>query len=81
MHKDPPEPGSWGLSRRTFVQGSLCSLALLALPRLTRAEKAEKCNGASAGFIDPHPAMYFQALPGNKVKCLLCPKACESRGR
>ena len=77
MRKDPPESGSWGVSRRTFVQGSLCSLALLALPRLTRAEKTEKCNGTTAGFINPQPALYFQALPGNKVKCLLCPKACE----
>ena len=77
MHKDPPASGSWGLSRRTFVQGSLCSLALLALPRLTRAEKTEKSNGTAAGFINAHPALYFQALPGNKVKCLLCPKHCE----
>ena len=38
MHMDPPEPGSWRLSRRTFVQGSLCSLALLALPCPTLAE-------------------------------------------
>jgi pyruvate formate lyase activating enzyme len=74
MHKDPPEPGSWRLSRRTFVQGSLCSLALLALPCPVLASVDQ---GVKQGFINPQPALFFRSLPGNQIKCLLCPRGCE----
>jgi pyruvate formate lyase activating enzyme len=74
MHVDPPEPGSWRLSRRTFVQGSLCSLALLALPCPTLASSSP---ATKQGFLNPQPALFCQTLPGKKVKCLLCPRACE----
>ena len=74
MHEDPLEPGSWRLSRRTFVQGSLCSLALLALPCPVLASLDQ---GIKQGFITPRPALFFQTLPGNQVKCLLCPRGCE----
>ncbi len=74
MHVDPPEPGSWRLSRRTFVQGSLCSLALLALPCPVPAELHP---GLKQGYINPQPALFFRSLPNKQVKCLLCPRGCE----
>jgi pyruvate formate lyase activating enzyme len=74
MHVDPPEPGSWRLNRRTFVQGSLCSLALLALPCPARADLA---SGTRQGYLNPQPALFYQALPNNQVKCRLCPRGCE----
>jgi pyruvate formate lyase activating enzyme len=74
MHMDPLSPGSWRLSRRTFVQGSLCSLALLALPCPVRASADQ---GIQQGYIKPHPALFYKALPNKQVKCLLCPRGCE----
>lgn len=73
MQLDPREPGSWPLSRRAFVQGSFCALALLALPGPGRASVAPD---AKQGFLKPQPALYAQILPDKKVKCLLCPRAC-----
>jgi pyruvate formate lyase activating enzyme len=74
MHMDPPAQGSWHLSRRTFVRGTLCSLALLAVPGRSRADPT-LCPGK--GFLNPHPALFFRALAGKQVKCLLCPRGCE----
>ncbi len=73
MELNSRESGSLLLSRRTFVQGSLCALGLLALPRPLRASAA----GVKQGFINPQPARFFKALPNKAVKCLLCPRACE----
>lgn len=74
MQMDPQEPGSWRLSRRTFVQGSLSSLALLAFPCPTRASLNQ---GTKQGYIHPQPALFCEALPNKHVKCLLCPRGCE----
>ncbi len=74
MHADPQALGSWRLSRRTFVQGSLGTLALLTLPCPIRAWGTP---GMQQGFINPQPALYYQALPNKQVKCLLCPQGCE----
>ncbi len=74
MQLDPQSLGSWRLSRRTFVQGSLGTLALLTLPCTTRAWARP---GLQQGFINPQPALFYQALPNNQVKCLLCPQSCE----
>ncbi len=74
MHTDPPEPGSWRFSRRTFVQGSLCSLALLSLPCPVLASINE---GIKQGYINAQPALFYKALPNKQVKCELCPRGCE----
>jgi pyruvate formate lyase activating enzyme len=29
------------------------------------------------GYVNPQPALFYQALPNKQVKCLLCPKSCE----
>jgi pyruvate formate lyase activating enzyme len=74
MQFDPRESGPRPLSRRAFVQGSLGALALLTLPCPGRAFSGPDVK---QGYLKPHPALFAQALPGKKVKCLLCPRACE----
>jgi pyruvate formate lyase activating enzyme len=74
MQMDPQALGSWRLSRRTFVQGSLGTLALLTLPCPTRARVKP---GMQQGLINPQPALFYQALSNNQIKCLLCPQGCE----
>jgi len=74
MQVDPLALGSWRLSRRTFVQGSLGALALLGLPCPTRVWASPEMK---QGYINPQPALFYQALPNNQIKCLLCPQACE----
>ncbi len=74
MQLDPKEPGSRRLSRRTFVQGSLCALTLLTLPCPTRASMD---SGVKQGYLNPQPALFSETLPNKNVKCLLCPRACE----
>ncbi|MFW6122698.1 MAG: AmmeMemoRadiSam system radical SAM enzyme [Thermodesulfobacteriota bacterium] len=74
MHSDPQALGSWRLSRRSFVQGSLGALALLSLPGPLFAWGQP---GMQQGFIKPQPALFYQALANNRVKCLLCPQGCE----
>ncbi|MEJ2068917.1 MAG: AmmeMemoRadiSam system radical SAM enzyme [Syntrophobacterales bacterium] len=73
MQADPQELGSWRLSRRTFVQGSFGALALLTLPCPSRAWASP---GLKQGYVNPHPALFYQALENNWVKCLLCPNGC-----
>uniref|UniRef100_A0A7C3Z0A5 AmmeMemoRadiSam system radical SAM enzyme n=1 Tax=Desulfobacca acetoxidans TaxID=60893 RepID=A0A7C3Z0A5_9BACT len=73
MQTDPQEMGSWRLSRRTFVQGSLSTLALLALPCPARASLS---RGMKQGFINPQPALFFEILPEKQVRCHLCPRGC-----
>jgi len=78
MHMDPQAPGSWPLSRRTFVQGGLCSLALLAFPCPTRASLSLGSSlGLQPGYVNPQPALFNRPLPDKKIKCLLCPRTCE----
>ena len=74
MYSDPQALGSWRLSRRSFVQGSLGALALLSLPCPLFAWGKP---GMQQGFIKPQPALFYQALANNRVKCLLCPQGCE----
>ena len=74
MQLDPQELGSWRLSRRAFVQGSLGALALLSLPSPTRAMVTP---GLKQGYISPQPALFYKVLPNNQIKCLLCPRGCE----
>jgi pyruvate formate lyase activating enzyme len=73
MQTDPAQPGSWRLNRRTFVAGSLCSLALLALACPARASRSPE---PQQGYVNPQPALFTQTLPDKQVKCLLCPRAC-----
>jgi pyruvate formate lyase activating enzyme len=73
MQLDPQALGSRRLSRRTFVQGSLGALALLTLPCPARAWVHP---GMKQGFMNPQPALFYQVLPHNRVKCLLCPQGC-----
>jgi pyruvate formate lyase activating enzyme len=74
MHVDPQALGSRRLSRRTFVQGSLGALALLTLPCPLRAQVSPSLK---QGYVDPQPALFYQTLEDNWVKCLLCPNGCS----
>ena len=74
MQVDPQALGSWRLSRRTFVRGSLGALALLTLPCPSRAQLRP---GLKQGYVNPQPALFYQTLANNRVKCLLCPHGCE----
>jgi len=74
MQSDPQALGSRRLSRRSFVQGSLGALALLSLPCPLFAWGKP---GMQQGLIKPRPALFFQTLANNRVKCLLCPRGCE----
>ncbi|MFZ2087098.1 MAG: AmmeMemoRadiSam system radical SAM enzyme [Desulfobaccales bacterium] len=74
MPKDPLELGSGRCTRRTFIQGSLCSLALMALPYPAGASLDPH---PQPGFLNPQPALFWKSLPNKQVKCLLCPRGCE----
>ena len=53
------------MNRRTFIAGSTSALALLGI-------------GASLGAdTPPFEARYYERLPGDEVRCLLCPKMCR----
>ncbi len=71
-----PGPPDWEgrLTRRAFIQGSTCTLALLALPGLPWPALAQKMR---YGYLKPHPAAFYRALPNNLVQCQLCPRGCE----
>ncbi|MEW6386602.1 MAG: AmmeMemoRadiSam system radical SAM enzyme [Thermodesulfobacteriota bacterium] len=61
-------------SRRTFVQSGAGALALLCLPGQSLASLTPEVKH---GFIRPHPAAFYRALPGKMVQCQLCPRSCE----
>jgi len=56
------------------VQTGLCALALLTLPRPLAGGFGPSVQ---YGFIRPHPAKFFRQLPGQVVRCELCPRRCE----
>lgn len=66
--------GDWNLSRRTFVRGSFGALALLTFPWPAQAALRP---GMQQGYVNPQPALFYQALPNKLIKCLLCPRGCE----
>jgi pyruvate formate lyase activating enzyme len=64
----------WRCTRRTFLQSSAGTLALLALPIRPLPAASQEVR---YGYIQPHPAAYYQSLPDSLVKCQLCPRSCE----
>ena len=62
------------LSRRTFICRAAGALALMSLPFRPRPAPAQEVR---YGFIKPHPAAYWQGLPGGLVECGLCPRRCQ----
>ncbi len=67
----------WGhcrLNRRTFVQQSACALALLSMPTPLFPFVSQDVR---QGFIKPYPALFYQVRANQKVRCQLCPRACE----
>uniref|UniRef100_A0A7C3WRY7 AmmeMemoRadiSam system radical SAM enzyme n=1 Tax=Desulfobacca acetoxidans TaxID=60893 RepID=A0A7C3WRY7_9BACT len=66
--------GDWQLDRRSFVRHSACTLALLSLPGPLFPLLSSEIQ---LGFIKPHPALFYQVRPQQKVKCRLCPRGCE----
>lgn len=69
---------NWGVrrcDRRTFIRGGACALAFLSLPwRALPLAAQEMCYA----YLKPYPASFFQSLPGDQVKCQLCPRVCET---
>jgi len=74
MQWNPPDLVTPRLSRRTFIRGSLGALALAALPCPLYASRSP---GIKQGYLNPQPALFYQATQNKQVKCLLCPRACE----
>lgn len=72
-----------GLSRRAFLRagaGGLCGLCLAAVTGCGQAQGAPEAGQVQAGqvgFVMPSPSPWFSALAGDRVRCELCPKACE----
>jgi pyruvate formate lyase activating enzyme len=67
----------WGerlLNRRSFVRQSACTLALFSLPTPLFPFFPQNLR---QGLVKPHPALFYQVRPNQKVKCQLCPRQCE----
>lgn len=67
----------WGdrrLDRRSFIRNSACTLALLSLPTPLFPFFPQDLQ---QGLVKPHPALFYQVRPNQKVKCQLCPRSCE----
>ncbi len=64
----------WRLDRRSFVRNSTCTLALLSLPTPLFPFFPQEIR---QGFVQPHPALFYQVRANQKVKCQLCPRGCE----
>ena len=74
MRSSPPHPWGWQCSRRAFLQGGACALALLGLPLPLRPAGAQELH---PGYILPHPALFYQQIAKGLVECRLCPRKCE----
>ena len=74
MQSHPLGLVSQRLSRRTFIRGSLGALALAAFPCPIHAFLGPTIK---QGYLNPQPALFYQATGNKQVKCLLCPRACE----
>jgi pyruvate formate lyase activating enzyme len=59
-------------SRAYPREASACALALLALPPVPAPAQEMR-----TGFVEPHPALYFQQIAKGLVECRLCPRKCE----
>jgi len=62
------------VSRRSFIQSSAATLALLSLPYRPSPAPAQEM---SYGFIRAHPAAFYRPLPDGLIQCQLCPHNCE----
>ncbi|MEW6659940.1 MAG: AmmeMemoRadiSam system radical SAM enzyme [Thermodesulfobacteriota bacterium] len=74
MKSGPPFWLGRQCSRRAFLQGGACALALLGLPLPLCSAGAQELR---SGFVQPHPALYFQAIAKGLIECRLCPRKCE----
>jgi pyruvate formate lyase activating enzyme len=74
MKNGPPDWLGRQYSRRAFLQGGACALALLGLPLPLRPAGAQELR---SGFSVPHPALYFQPIAKGLIECRLCPRKCE----
>jgi pyruvate formate lyase activating enzyme len=62
------------ITRRDFLKTcGWLTVSGVIISRLTRFANAQE---ARMGFIKPAPAMHYEKLPNQKVKCLLCPRKC-----
>jgi pyruvate formate lyase activating enzyme len=59
-------------SRRAFLQCGACALALLAFP-----PDSASAQDLRSGFVQPHPAQFYQTIAKGLVECRLCPRKCE----
>jgi pyruvate formate lyase activating enzyme len=74
MKSGPPDWLGRQCSRRAFLQGGACALALLGLPLPLRPAGAQELR---SGFVQPHPALYFHPIAKGLIECRLCPRKCE----
>ncbi len=68
----PPDWLDKHCSRRAFLQCGACALALLALP-----PAAASGQELRSGFVQPHPALFYNTIAKGLVECRLCPRKCE----
>jgi pyruvate formate lyase activating enzyme len=63
--------------RRAFLAtgAASCALALCPFSRWTKEAAAQDLLPEME--LSAHPAQHFEKLPGRKVKCGLCPRACQ----
>jgi pyruvate formate lyase activating enzyme len=72
MKTGPPDWLWQQCSRRAFLQSGACTLALLALPGAPAAAQELR-----SGFVEPHPALFYNTIAKGLVECRLCPRKCE----
>jgi pyruvate formate lyase activating enzyme len=72
MTTGPPDWLCRQCSRRAFLKEGACALALLALPPAPAPAQELR-----SGFIEPHPALFYNTIAKGLVECRLCPRKCE----
>ncbi|MFZ5450879.1 MAG: AmmeMemoRadiSam system radical SAM enzyme [Thermodesulfobacteriota bacterium] len=72
MRDGPPDWLGRPWSRRAFLQSGACALTLLALP-----QGGAFAQDLRTGFVDPHPALFYDTIAKGLVECRLCPRKCE----
>lgn len=74
MKDGPPDWPGRQCSRRAFLRGGACALALLGLPLPRGTAAAQELR---TGYSVPHPALYYETIAKGLIECRLCPRKCE----